>query len=109
MTRFNRKLVLENKTRVADGAGGYTASWIELGVHWGALEPAAGRFERGDEAARSAARYRIRLRAVPQTSISRPLPGQRFRDGARYFDIRSVQDSGDARQLICQVVEEVAT
>ena len=109
MTRFNRKLVLENKTRVADGAGGYISTWIELGIHWGTLEPAAGRYERGEEAARSVGRYRIRLRAVPTTSISRPLPGQRFRDGGRYFDIRSVQDSGDARELICQVVEEVAT
>lgn len=109
MKRLNRKLLLEARLRGDDGAGGYTGSWALLGTHWGAVEPLSGRLERGETFARSRVQYRVTLRALPPTSQSRPKPGQRFRDGARVFDIRAVRDSSDARFLICLVDEEDAS
>lgn len=109
MRRLNRKLVLEARTRNADGSGGFTGGWVVLGTHWGALESVSGRLERGEELARSRVQYRITLRAVPPTSVSRPRAGQRFREGARLFDIRAVRDSSDARFLTCIVDEEEAS
>lgn len=109
MTRLNRKLILEAPVRSADGAGGFSGGWTVLGIHWGRLEPGFGRLERGEEAARSRASYRVIIRAVPPTSVSRPKPGHRFRDGARVFDIRAVQDSRDVRFLTCLVDEEEAS
>lgn len=109
MKRLGRKLVLEARVRNGDGAGGFSGGWVALGTHWGAVEPATGRLERGEEAARSRVSYRITVRAVPPTSPSRPKPGQRFRDGTRLFDIRAVRDSSDLRFLECFVDEEVAS
>ncbi|MEM6385769.1 MAG: head-tail adaptor protein [Pseudomonadota bacterium] len=109
MKRLNRKLFLEARLRSDDGAGGFSGQWVQLGSHWGAVEPAAGRLERGEGQARSRSSYRVTLRAVSPTSEARPKPGQRFRDGARLFEIRTVRDSSDVRFLECFVDEEVAS
>ncbi len=109
MTRLNRKLELEAPVRSGDGAGGFSGTWTVLGTHWGAVEPGAGRLERGEGFPRSRVAYRVTIRAVPPTSVSRPKPGQRFRDGTRVFDIRAVRDSSDARFLTCLVDEEEAS
>lgn len=109
MKRLSRKLVLEHRVRSDDGAGGFSGIWADLGTHWGAVEPLTGRLERGEEHARSRTRYRVTVRAVPPSSTARPKAGQRFRDGARVFDIRAVTDSSDVRFLTCVVDEEAAT
>lgn len=106
MKRLGRKLELEGRVRSADGSGGFTGGWALLGTHWGAVEPSAGRLERGEDAARSRASYRVTIRAVPEGSTARPMAGQRFRQGARVFAIRAVLDSRDARFLTCYVDEE---
>lgn len=108
MKRLNRKLVLEARVRTEDGAGGFSGGWTALGTHWGAVDPASGRLERGEELARSRVSYRVTVRAVPPQSASRPKAGQRFRDGARVFEIRAVRDATDLRYLECLVDEEVA-
>jgi head-tail adaptor len=109
MSGLNRRLILEERMRAEDGAGGFVGSWTALGVHWGAVRPATGRLVRGEDYARSLGRYRVRMRAVPMDSPSRPKPGQRFREGMRVLMIRAVQDSSDARFLSCTVDEEQAT
>ncbi len=109
MKRLNRKLDLEAPQRSADGAGGFSGGWSVLGTHWGLLEPGSGRLERGEGFPRARVPYRVTIRAVPPTSVSRPKPGYRFRDGTRVFDIRAVQDSSDARYLTCLVDEEEAS
>jgi len=35
---MNRRLVLEEASRVADGAGGFTEAWTPIGVVWAALK-----------------------------------------------------------------------
>lgn len=106
--KFTRKLVLEAPGRLPDGAGGYGGGWSVLGTHWGAVSAIRGRLERGEEAGRSRASYRIIIRSVPPGSASRPEAGQRFREGTRLFQIRSVWDDVDLRHLICLADEEVA-
>ena len=108
MKRLGVKLVLEERILSGDGAGGFSGDWAALGVHWGAVEPATGRLGKGEEFARTTARYKITVRAAPVQSSARPKAGQRFRAGARVFDIRAVLDNGDARYLICYAEEEVA-
>lgn len=106
---LNRRLVLEAKTRVPDGAGGYSESWSSLGQMWAELRSPSGRERSGAGSSVSAVRYRIFVRAAPQGSASRPEPGQRFRDGLRVFAIRAVADEGtDGRHLMCFADEEVA-
>ncbi len=109
MKRFSRMLELEAPVRSADGAGGFSGSWSVLGTHWGTVEPGSGRLESGEGYPRARVPYRIIIRAVPPTSVARPKPGYRFRDGTRVFEIRAVQDSSDARFLTCLVDEEEAS
>ncbi len=109
MTTLSRKLVLEARVRASDRAGGSTGGWAALGTHWGEVRQGSGRLERGDEVARARASYRIKVRAVAQTSPAYPQAGHRFREGVRIYAIRSVSMDTDARFLTCFADEEVAS
>ncbi|WP_292288075.1 head-tail adaptor protein [Marivita sp.] len=108
--RVTSRLVLERLEAVPDGAGGMHESWATLGVLWGEVKPRTGRETRGETGQVSVTGFRITVRAAPQGHSARPLPEQRFRDGARVFRINSVTEADPAaRFLICICDEEVAT
>ena len=105
---LNRRLVLEEASRVADGAGGFAESWTPIGVVWAALKPGTGRERIGGNLTLSAVPYRITVRAAPFGAPSRPRPDQRFREGARLFRILAVADHDpDRAYLTCHCTEEV--
>lgn len=107
---LNRKLMLQTADRVADGAGGFSESWVALGTLWGEVRARTGRERNGGAVAVSTAGYRITVRSAPRGSLARPVAGQRFRDGTQMFTIRAVSEA-DAlgRYLMCTCDEEVAT
>lgn len=103
---LSRRLLLEGPQRVPDGAGGFSETWVPLGQVWGEVMPRTGR----DAAGLARMGYRITVRAAPQGAPSRPTPSQRFRDGARIFQIDAVTESDPGgRFLICFATEEGAT
>ena len=107
--RLNRALVLESPTEVADGAGGAMTSWDVLGTLWADVKLRNGRERRDAGQALSSVGYKITVRAAPTSSVQRPRPDQRFRDGTRIFDIRAVAETdADGRYLTCFCVEETA-
>ena len=107
--RMNRKLVLEGAERVADGAGGWDETWVQLGTLWADLRARTGRETGGEAVSLSSTGYRIVVRAAPFGAPSRPRPGQRFRDGARIFEITAVAEADATRRyLTCFAEEEVA-
>lgn len=107
---LNRGLVLEGVVRTADGAGGYTETWTALGTLWAAVRPGAGSDVPGEEQVLAAVPYRFTVRGAPFGSASRPMAGQRFREGERLFPILAVAEADPAgRFLTCFVREEVAT
>ena len=107
---LNRPLVLEERARAADGAGGFVESWIPLGTLWAELKAGTGRETGEGLATLSLANYRITVRAASPGAPSRPKPDQRFRDGARIFRILAVLEKGkDGRFLQCNAVEELVT
>ncbi len=106
MNGQTRRLVLEERSRTPDGAGGFTGSWAALGVLWGAVAPSGGRIAAGEGGALSRAGYRITVRAAPPESAARPRAGQRFREGTRLYRIRAVTQAADARWLTCLADEE---
>ncbi len=109
VVRLNRKLVLEEARRLPDGAGGYAESWAERGTLWAEVTARTGRETAGGAVSRSSTGLRIVVRAAPQGAPSRPVAGQRFRDGTRIFKIESVAERGsDAKFLTCFAEEEVA-
>ncbi|MDT8856317.1 head-tail adaptor protein [Paracoccaceae bacterium Fryx2] len=105
---LSRALVLEGAVRVPDGAGGFAESWVALGTLWAEVVPGAGREVAGEEVTLASVPYRITVRGAPQGAASRPLPEQRFRDGARVFAILAVTERDPGGQyLLCFAREEV--
>lgn len=111
MTRphLTRQLLLEAPVRTPDGAGGYALGWTGLGLLWADMRAGPAREAAGIGTALSKVTYRITVRAAPVGDPSRPVPDQRFRDGARIFRILTVAEADPAgRYLVCQTEEEVA-
>ena len=98
--KLNRKLVLEERTRLPDGMGGFSESWVAKGEIWANLD-ARGAVERqvGGRTL-SATKFRIITRAAPFGADSRPRPDQSFREGGRRFDILAVSEYDDAGRFL---------
>jgi len=106
--RLNRKLVLEAPERVADGGGGFTEVWVALGALWAEVSARVGGERAESGVPVSATSYRIVVRAAPQGAASRPVPEQRFREGARVFVIKAVAErDSDGMYLTCFAEEEI--
>ena len=106
---FNRRLLLEDATRVSDGSGGFVEEWRVIGELWGALTPRSGLERNGEETRISSVAYSVIVRASAVGAPSRPCPNQRFRESGRVLRILSVADvDPGARFLECHVVEETA-
>lgn len=77
---------------------------------WGEVKPRSGRETIGETGQVSVTGFRITVRGSAQGHSARPLPEQRFRDGARVFRINSVTEADPGgRFLLCLSDEEVAT
>ena len=107
--RLNRRLTLEEPLRSPDGAGGHHAAWAELGALWAGIDPTGTRVQPIPAAQGTSAPLRITVRAAPPGAPSRPRPGQRFRDGVRFYAISAVQEADPTgRFLLCLALEEGA-
>ncbi|MDJ1007532.1 MAG: head-tail adaptor protein [Paracoccaceae bacterium] len=104
---LNRKFALEAADRQPDGQGGHEESWGTLGTLWGELKGMTGSDRLRGEAAMSLATFRITVRAAPPNAPSRPVAGQRLREGPRLFSILAVVDRDvEGRWLTCFCREE---
>lgn len=107
---LNRALALEAPQRTADGAGGYVTTWQTLGTLWAAVQPRASARSADGGLVSTRARVRILVRAAPPGSPRRPVPGQRFRAGARIYVILAVTEAeASGRFLACDADEEIPT
>lgn len=105
---LNRALVLEGVVRTPDGAGGFTTTWTALGTLWAEVLPGSGSDTLGEERMLSAVPCRITVRGATVGSSSRPVAGQRFREGTRLFWIQAVTERDQfGRYLTCFCREEV--
>ena len=104
---LNRRVTLEAATRVPDGAGGFVETWQALGSLWVGIKSGRGRIRDRFGVEMTSAPYKITTRAAPFQSPSRPVAGQRMKDGARVFRLLSVADAdGAGRYLTCVAQEE---
>ena len=104
---LNRKFTLEAAETQPDGHGGHEKTWVPLGTLWGELRGTTGQDRLRDEAAMSLASFRITVRGAPPGAGSRPVAGQRLREGSRTFPILAVLDRDvDGRWLTCFCREE---
>lgn len=104
---LNRRLVLEQALRQADGAGGAWLNWVSRGTHWAQIIPGTGRETAGEAVTLSSVTYRIIVRASAVGAPSRPKPEQRFRDGTRIYKIAAVTEADPrGHYLLCVATEE---
>ncbi|WP_172326794.1 head-tail adaptor protein [Mangrovicoccus sp. HB161399] len=106
---LTRHLVLEAPERVPDGLGGHGRAWAVLGSHWASIRPSRGRHQSRGDVAVSGVPAEIIVRGAPVGAVSRPEPGQRFREGPRIWRVVAVTEADAAgRYLRCDAVEETA-
>lgn len=105
--RLHRRLALEAEVATPDGAGGFSRTWALRGHLWAEVAPGSGRESGGVEVPLSTQPFRITVRGSAQGAVSRPVAGQRFRDGSRVFSILAVTErDADGRYLVCAAREE---
>lgn len=106
---LSRPLDLEERVMVPDSAGGLSETWAVRGTLWADLRPRTAGSTEGEAASLSRSLWTITVRASPYGSPSRPVAGNRFRDGRRPFSILAVQEADpSARWLLCMAEEERA-
>ncbi len=107
LPRLTRPMVLEAPQRSDDGAGGYVTTWVPQGSLFAEVKSGTGRQVSGEVGPLSRLTCRVIVRAAAVGAASRPMPGQRFREGVRAYRIDAVAayDRG-AHYLVCYSVEE---
>jgi head-tail adaptor len=106
LVRLTRRLVLEARERVADGAGGFASAWVARGTLWAEVTLRTGREDFVGAVARPRLRYRILVRGAPVGAPSRPQAEQRLREGERVFDILTVGEFDPAGRYLEITAEE---
>ena len=100
--------MLEERSMVPDGAGGFAVSWVALGEIWAAVTPGMGRDSAVAGIRLGEVALRITVRGAPEGAASRPIAGQRLREGGRQFHILAVAEAdASGRYLTCFAREEV--
>ena len=99
--RLRTELTLEAETRAPDGLGGGTASWSEVAVVFGMVEPVTPRSVFGADQSLESVTHRIVLRWRGDVAS-----GMRLRRGGRVFAITTVHDPDETgRYLVCRATE----
>lgn len=105
--RLNTPLVLEARAEAPDGAGGRAPGWLARGTLWAELRLVSGGERAEAGLALSRLVWRVVVRAAAPGAASRPVAGQRFREGTRVLGIEAVAMEDPAgRYLTCFCREE---
>jgi head-tail adaptor len=104
--RLTRRLVLEERESLPDGAGGFAVSWRAVGSLWADVAPRTGREDFIAAQTRPRMRHRIVVRGAPVGAPSRPRTDQRLREGERIFNILTVTESDPAGRFLEVIAEE---
>ncbi|MDI3471070.1 MAG: hypothetical protein OJF62_003133 [Pseudolabrys sp.] len=97
---LGRRLVLEAPVDIDDGAGGVTRSYAAVTTLWAQVMPVRARADAAADSLAALVTHRITIRAGQTITML-----NRFRDGARIFDVVSFRDSPDRRFLVIEAEE----
>jgi len=100
---LNKRITIQASTKVPDGGGGFTTTWVDIATIWAAIWPTS-----ANEITQANAtvmvishRIRIRYRAVLKT-------GWRVKFGNRYFSIVGATCPNEGREWIDIMAKEAA-
>jgi len=100
--RLTARLVLEQPEMVEDGQGGAGTAFVELARVWALIEPRGFAEEEKGPGLISTVTHHVTLRARGELT-----PGQRFRKGARIFEILAVRDPDETGRFQLALCREV--
>jgi len=90
---LRHRVALEAATRTGDGGGGAIVTWLPIAEVWGAITPTTG--AEAVVADQIAGRVSHEIVVRHRSDIA---PANRFRYGARVFEILAVLDVGERRR-----------
>jgi SPP1 family predicted phage head-tail adaptor len=99
---LDRRLVLEAPVDVDDGAGGVTRSYAAVATLWAQVTPVRARADAAADSLAALVTHRITIRAGQAVTTL-----NRFRDGARLFDVVSFRDTPDRCFLVIEAEERM--
>ncbi len=104
-SRLRHKLALQQEVRISDGVGGYAKSWHTLVEVWAEIKPLTGSEQLVAGQLQGASNYKIALRYRSDITA-----GMRFLFDGRVFNIRSVLNIDEKRDMLDVLAQEgVAT
>ena len=102
--QLNKCIILQSKTNVADGMGGFTATWGDQATVWAAIWPVK---------ATDIVRTNQDVIVITHRIIIRYRTGLksdwRIKFGSRYFDIVSIINPNEANESLELLCKEVAS
>lgn len=100
--RLTARLVLERPEPVDDGQGGAENGFVELARVWALVEPRSFAEEEKGPVLVSTVTHQVTVRARGDLAA-----GQRFRKGARVFDILALRDPDETGRFQVALCREV--
>jgi SPP1 family predicted phage head-tail adaptor len=98
---LRHELALEAVALTADGAGGHTQTWSEVGTVFAMIEPVTASATFGADQTLETVTHRVTLRHRPGVAS-----GMRFTGNGRSFDIVTVHDPDETgRYFVCRTRE----
>lgn len=98
---LRHRLVLEQATRVPDGGGGATETWVPVATVWAAIAEKTGR--ENEAADRTAPKVIMEITIRHREGVTTDM---RFRRGSRHFNIRAALDKDGRRRWLTCTCEE---
>lgn len=98
---LRHKVILQQKNMIADGAGGFTASWQDIATLWAEIKQlkASEKYTGGQVTPTATHIFRLRYNDDVTT-------GMRFSYDGRFFNIRALHNIGELSEVLDAYVEE---
>lgn len=101
---LNKRITLQHQTKVPDGMGGYTVTWVDSATVWAAIWPTSASEVISANATSMVVSHRIRIR---YRSVLRP--SWKIKFGTRYFAIVSILNPNEKCEYLDLMVKEAAS
>jgi SPP1 family predicted phage head-tail adaptor len=101
--KMRHRITIEQKTKVSDGAGGYTESWVPFVTVSSSIDPVSGKEYYEAQQTQSSVSHKIRIRYK-----SGVLPSMRINFKGRIFAIESVINWEERNRDMMLMCSEVA-
>ena len=100
---LNKRIVLQYQTKVADGGGGFTVSWVEACTVFAAIWPTSANEMIAANALSMVVTHRIRIRWRGAVKAS-----WRIKFGEKYYNIVSIVNSSMGNKYLDILAKEAA-